>query len=76
MQAGRLDLGLRSETVRRANLGAIVRGLHEHGPLSRSDLVVQTGLTRSAIRGLVGQLTDFVLEAAGAGLADWRGWRS
>ena len=58
MQAGRLDLGLRSETVRRANLSAIVRGLHEHGPLSRSDLVVQTGLTRSAIRGLVGQLTD------------------
>jgi predicted NBD/HSP70 family sugar kinase len=58
LQTGRFDLGLRSETVRRANLSAIVRGLHEHGPLSRSDLVSQTRLTRSAIRGLVGQLTD------------------
>ncbi len=57
-QAGRLDPGLRSETVRRANLSAIVRGLHEHGPLSRSDLASETGLTRSAIRGLVGQLVD------------------
>ncbi|HEY5435144.1 MAG TPA: ROK family transcriptional regulator [Candidatus Limnocylindrales bacterium] len=40
------------------NLSAIVRGLHEHGPLSRSELVSETGLTRSAIRGLVGQLVD------------------
>lgn len=58
LQVSRLDPGLRSETVRRANLSAIVRGLHEHGPLSRSDLVSETGLTRSAIRGLVGQLVD------------------
>ena len=56
------DVGQRSETVRRANLSAIVRGLHEHGPMSRSELVSATGLTRSAIRGLVGEL-------AGAGLA-------
>ena len=55
------DVGQRSETVRRANLGAIVRGLHVHGPMSRSELVTATGLTRSAIRGLVGEL-------AGAGL--------
>jgi predicted NBD/HSP70 family sugar kinase len=59
--AAHADLGQRSETVRRANLSAIVRGLHERGPLSRSDLVTATGLTRSAIRGLVGEL-------AGAGL--------
>ena len=57
-----MDLGQRSETVRRANLSAIVRVLHERGPLSRSELVTATGLTRSAIRGLVGEL-------AGAGLA-------
>jgi predicted NBD/HSP70 family sugar kinase len=50
------DLGQRSETVRRANLRAIVRTLHEDGPLSRSELVARTGLTRSAIRGLVGEL--------------------
>ncbi len=57
MQAGRLDLGQRSETVRRANLSAIVRQLHERGSLSRSELVAATGLTRSAIRGLVQELT-------------------
>ena len=59
------DIGQRSETVRRANLSAIVRGLHERGPLSRSDLVASTGLTRSAIRSLVGELAvaGFVTEA-------------
>jgi predicted NBD/HSP70 family sugar kinase len=49
-------VGQRSETVRRANLSAIVRELHIRGPLSRSDLVVRTGLTRSAIRVLIGEL--------------------
>ena len=33
-----------------------MRQLHLHGPLSRSELGVHTGLTRSAIRGLIGQL--------------------
>ncbi len=57
MVAGeRGDVGQRSETVRRANLSAIVNDLHVHGPLSRSQLVVRTGLTRGAIRGLVGEL--------------------
>ncbi len=56
MQQGRVDAGQRSETVHRANLSAIVRGLHESGPLSRSVLVEATGLTRSAIHGLVGEL--------------------
>jgi predicted NBD/HSP70 family sugar kinase len=49
-------VGQRSETVRRANLSAIVRELHVRGPLSRSDLVARTGLTRSAIRVLIGEL--------------------
>jgi predicted NBD/HSP70 family sugar kinase len=53
-------IGHRSETVRRANLSAIVRALHASGPLSRSELVLRTGLTRSAIRGHIGEL-----EAAG-----------
>lgn len=57
MKSTRVDLGQRSETVRRANLSAIVRTLHEDGPQSRSDLVARTGLTRSAIRALVGELT-------------------
>jgi len=49
-------VGQRSETVRRSNLSAIIRELHLRGPLSRSDLVSHTGLTRSAIRGLIGEL--------------------
>jgi predicted NBD/HSP70 family sugar kinase len=50
------EAGQRSETVRRANLSAIVRQLHARGPHSRSTLVARTGLTRSAIRGLIGEL--------------------
>jgi predicted NBD/HSP70 family sugar kinase len=49
-------VGQRSETVRRSNLSAIVRELHLRGSLSRSELVARTGLTRSAIRGLIGEL--------------------
>ena len=56
MTFARDDLGLRSETIRRANLSAIVRQLHGDGPLSRSELVARTGLTRSAIRGHLGEL--------------------
>ena len=57
-------IGQRSETVRRANLSAIVRELHTSGPRSRSELVAATGLTRSAIRGLIGELaaSDLVSE--------------
>ena len=57
-------VGQRSETVRRANLSAIVRELHAGGPASRSELVARTGLTRSAIRALIGELSaaDLVSE--------------
>jgi predicted NBD/HSP70 family sugar kinase len=51
-------IGQRSETVRRANLSAIARELHLHGALSRSELVARTGLTRSAIRGLIGEFVS------------------
>ncbi|HEX5578244.1 MAG TPA: ROK family transcriptional regulator [Candidatus Limnocylindria bacterium] len=56
MGVSRETSGQRSETVRRANLSTIVRELHLRGPLSRSDLVSRTGLTRGAIRGLIGEL--------------------
>jgi predicted NBD/HSP70 family sugar kinase len=61
-------IGQRSETVRRANLGAIVRELHLRGPQSRSELVARTGLTRTAIRALIGELVagDLVIEERGA----------
>jgi len=51
----RVEIGQRSETAHRANLSAILRELHLHGPRSRSELVRITGLTRSAIRGLIGE---------------------
>lgn len=63
MLSPRDAVGHRSETVRRANLSAIVRELHLRGPLSRSELGVATGLTRSAIRGLVGELVEAGLVA-------------
>ena len=49
-------VGQRSETVRRSNLSGIARAVHAGGPLSRSELVAHTGLTRSAVRSLVGEL--------------------
>src|SRR4051795_13703795 len=58
MDSRHVELGLRSETIRRANLSAIVRALHIDGPLSRSELGSLTGLTRSAIRVLIGELTS------------------
>jgi predicted NBD/HSP70 family sugar kinase len=63
-------IGQRSETVRRANLSAIVRELHDRGPQSRSGLVARTGLTRSAIRALIGELvaSDLVSEERAAPL--------
>ncbi|MEO8229997.1 MAG: ROK family protein [Chloroflexota bacterium] len=65
MTIGRDEIGQRSETVRRANLSAIVRELHARGPASRSELVARTGLTRSAIRGLVGELVAAGLATEG-----------
>jgi predicted NBD/HSP70 family sugar kinase len=67
---GRDELGHRSETVRRANLSAIVRELHTSGALTRSDLVTRTGLTRSAIRGLIGELVSGRLAFEGPAALD------
>jgi len=55
MSMRRDDLGLRSETVRRANLSAIARELHACGRISRSELGTRTGLSRSAIRALISE---------------------
>ncbi len=63
MTFGHDATGLRSETVRRANLSAIVTELHLHGGLTRSELVARTGLTRGAIRGLIRELTAAELVA-------------
>lgn len=50
--------GARSESVRQANLAAVLRTLHVGGPATRSELVAATGLTRSAIGALVGELAE------------------
>lgn len=70
MSMSRDELGHRSETVRRANLSAIVRELHVSGPLSRSEMVGRTGLTRSAIRGLIGELVAGNLAIEGPAALD------
>lgn len=64
------DIGQRSETVRRANLSAIARELHTGAGLSRSELGLRTGLTRSAIRRLIGEFvrSDLVSEQRSAPL--------
>ena len=53
--------GARSESVRQANLAAVLRTLHARGPATRSGLVAATGLTRSAIGALVGELGELGL---------------
>ena len=60
--------GARSESVRQANLAAVLRTLHVGGPATRSGLVAATGLTRSAIGALVGELSElgFVSEQPSA----------
>lgn len=47
-----------SGDVRTHNLGLIAGSLAGHGPLSRSQLSVDTGLTRGAVTALVGALID------------------
>lgn len=51
-------LGSNSETVRRDNLKAILQHVHRSGPVSRSDLVARTGLNRSTVGVLVGELSQ------------------
>jgi len=55
--------GLRSEAVRESNLSTILRELHGAGTASRTDLVERTGLTRSSVHALVGELASFGLVA-------------
>lgn len=54
--------------MREANLSSLLWRLHVHGPASRSALGVATGLTRSSVGALVGELVErgFVSEEPGA----------
>ncbi len=48
--------GATQDEVRRHNLAALVRFLHDHGSSSRSELVSHTGLNRSTVGGLISAL--------------------
>jgi predicted NBD/HSP70 family sugar kinase len=39
-----------TETIQRDNLGAVLRQVHTHGSVSRSDVVARTGLSRSGVK--------------------------
>lgn len=43
-------------TVRRVNLGMVLRHVAEHGPCSRASVATGTGLTRGTVSSLVGEL--------------------
>lgn len=53
--------GVASEQLRRHNLAAVLDRLHISGALSRSELARQTGLNRSTIRDLIGELAELGL---------------
>jgi predicted NBD/HSP70 family sugar kinase len=48
--------GATQDEVRRHNLAALARFLHDHGSTSRSELVNHTGLNRSTVGGLLADL--------------------
>ena len=59
--------GVASEEVRRHNLTVVLERLCHAGEMTRSQLAEQTGLNRSTIRDLIGELTSlgFVVEDRG-----------
>lgn len=62
--------GVRSESVRTANLATVLRHLHLSGPSTRSQLVEHTGLTRTSVAALVGELAQAGLVTEHAALPD------
>ena len=57
--------GVASEELRRHNLAAVLDRLHVIGPLSRSELAERTGLNRSTIGDLIGELAELGLVEEG-----------
>jgi len=60
--------GVAADELRRHNLGLVLERLHLAGPLTRSDLTTATGLNRSTIADLIGELAalNLVEELPGA----------
>ena len=61
--------GVAAEEVRRHNLGTVLERLHLSGSLSRSELTAMTGLNRSTVADLLGELTALGLVEERAGQA-------
>ena len=60
--------GVAAEELRRHNLAAVLEHLHLHGAATRSQLTMITGLNRSTVADLIGQLANLglVIEEPGA----------
>ena len=52
-------------TVRRSNLGLVLRHLRDHGPRSRARIAQETGLNKATVSSLVAELTERGLVSAG-----------
>lgn len=61
--------GVANDELRRRNLGAVLDAVHLADSVSRSELTGATGLNRSTIRDLVGELVELGLVVEGTGTA-------
>src|SRR3954454_401767 len=52
-------------TVRRSNLGLVLRHLRDHGPRSRARIAQETGLNKATVSSLVAELTERRLVSTG-----------
>ncbi|GEK22868.1 sugar kinase [Cellulomonas xylanilytica] len=59
--------------MRRANLSAVLRLLHFHGPATRSDLVASTGFNRSTVGSLTSELVKLGLVRERPGVFSGKG---
>lgn len=62
---GRRQTPADQATVRRSNLGLVLRHLRDHGPRSRARIAQETGLNKATVSSLVAELTDRRLVSAG-----------
>jgi predicted NBD/HSP70 family sugar kinase len=62
---GRRQTPADQATVRRANLGLVLRHLRDQGPRSRARIAAETGLNKATVSSLVAELTDRGLVTAG-----------
>src|SRR5688572_25451293 len=57
----RADAGTSNAQTRRHNLSSVLTHLHHSGSLTRAELTRRTGLNRSTVGALVGELAEYGL---------------